>query len=210
MHLLRSLLNNSFEDEGFRVYRIKTTTNPDRPSDAFVAQKLKIFESLKEKNHKYKDSLTYWRGKAMLPVTLKRLEPKPLKQDEIVKLTSQKGLFALITDKSAFYIVYSKTHHFPSTIRLDNLHDRGNNNRTILSFDEPYILFDKNGCILDPNCVSFEGAWGRNRVAELLPVNYEPDQDIETAERPSKPVENKRALLETATPAPDSLKGKAL
>lgn len=175
MHFLRSLLNNSYEQEGFRVLEIQHEPNPARPADSIIDQKIKLYTALAKKKHQYKDSLVAWRLKRMLPVTIKTLLPQPLKQEEIVSLTTQKGLFALNGKSRSLYIVYSKIRHFPSKERIDDLDEAGNSNRTIINFDAPYVLFDKNGCLMDPNCVSFEGAWGKSRVADLLPVDYDPN-----------------------------------
>jgi len=174
MHFLRCLLNNSYEEAGFRVLRIAHLPNPRRPQDTLINRKITFYKDIKHKTRADKDSLAYWTGKQLLPLTIDKLLPDPLKQDDMVKLTNQKGVFALAGDKCSLYIVYSKTHHYPSRIRTDNLNEAGNDNRTLVSFDAPYVLFDKNGWLMDPNCVSFDGAWGRDRIANLLPVDYDP------------------------------------
>jgi len=174
MHFLRCLLNNSFEQEGFRVLRIAHLPNPARPQDTLISRKIKFYQSPGHKGRAYKDSLAYWQSKRLLPLTIDKLLPDPLKQDDMVRLTDQKGLFALCGDKCSLYIIYSKSHHFPAKVRTDNLNEPGNDNRTIVNFDAPYVLFDKNGCVMDPNCIAFEGAWGKDRVANLLPVDYDP------------------------------------
>ena len=45
---------------------------------------------------------------------------------------------------------------------------------SIVSFEEQYAFFDNNGIIINPQSVIFEGEWGKSRIAELLPVDYEP------------------------------------
>ncbi len=174
MHFLRCLLNNSFEAEGFRVLRIDHLPNPDRPADTLIVSKIKFYRNRNHKSRADKDSLAYWQSKRLLPPTVDKLETTPLKQDDIVHLTNQKDLFALLGDKRSLYVVYSKSHHYPAKIRLDNLNESGNDNRTLVNFDVPYVLFDKNGCLLDPNCASFDGAWGKDRTANLLPIDYDP------------------------------------
>ena len=39
---------------------------------------------------------------------------------------------------------------------------------------EAYAFFDNNGIISNPRSIIFEGDWGIYRMAEMLPVNYEP------------------------------------
>lgn len=174
MHFLRSVLNNSYEEEGFRVLRIEHLSNPNRPPDTLISRKIKLYLGLKSKGRSYKDSLAYWLRKNKLPATIDKLLPEPLKQEDLVRRTNQKDLFALAGDKCSLYVFYSKSHHYPAKIRTDDLNEASNDNRTIVNFDAPYVLFDKNGCVMDPSCLSFDGAWGRSRVADLLPVDYDP------------------------------------
>ncbi|HZY35075.1 MAG TPA: carboxypeptidase-like regulatory domain-containing protein [Mucilaginibacter sp.] len=178
MHFLRSVLNNSYEEEGFRVLRIAILPNPERPPDSLITAEINRYKGIKHKNRSIRDTLAYWQGKLVLPKTIKKLLPDPLKQADLAKLTSQKGLFALPGSNCSLYVVFSKNHHFPSKVRIDNLNEPGNDNRTIVNFDAPYVLFDKNGCVMDPTCLSFEGAWGKSRVADLLPVDYDPDAEF--------------------------------
>jgi hypothetical protein len=174
MHFLRSVLNNSYAEDGFRVLRIMHLPNPARPTDSLINKKVKFYRSLGSKGRAYKDSLAYWRSKQLLPATIDKLLPDPVKQEDLVRITNQKGLFALAGDKCSFYIQYNKAHHYPSRISTRNLNEPGNNSRTIVNFAAPYVLFDKNGCVMDPSCLSFEGAWAKSRVADMLPVDYDP------------------------------------
>jgi len=206
MHFLQSLLNNSFEHEGFRVLRIDIMPNPDRPGDSLINARIKFYNSKKARGRSLRDSLAYWQSKQLLPPTIKVLQPIPLTQDDMVKLTTQKGLFALTANNGELYIMYSKTSRFPSKWRMDDLNENSNNNRTIVTFDTPYVLFDKNGCLTDPDCISFEGAWGKYRVADLLPVDYVPEGRFnEKSIRQSKPAVNKDMPLQTNSPKPESL-----
>jgi CarboxypepD_reg-like domain len=111
--------------------------------------------------------------KAQSTKMIQTLMSFPLKKDEIVKPTDQEGIYALGCDYDALHITYNKNHHFRSKAQLAHLEDPSNTETTILSFIKPYVFFDKNGGIVDPNSLSFTGAWGRNRVASLLPVDYE-------------------------------------
>lgn len=53
---------------------------------------------------------------------------------------------------------------------------RSSNLATIVNINGPYAFFDHNGIIDDPAAVVFEGGWGRYRIAELLPLDYEPGE----------------------------------
>jgi hypothetical protein len=87
---------------------------------------------------------------------IETLSKKPIKPSEFLHPTELPGIFAIgISD--ILYVKYTKSA-------------RG----TILNINGPYAFFDSNGIFINPADVIFEGFWGRYRVAELLPVDYEP------------------------------------
>ena len=118
--------------------------------------------------------------KGKLPKTLQTLMHFPLNAEEIIRPTDQPGIYALGCENDDLHITYNKNHHFSKTGLLNRLDDPDNTEITILNFNAPYTFFDRNGGIIDPNSVSFTGTWGNDRVAELLPVDYEPPQSKNT------------------------------
>lgn len=103
---------------------------------------------------------------------LQTLVNKPLERAEFFKTTDQAGIFAVgYTD--CLYIMYTKKGQDPSNNVYKPL-NMPNNATTIASFDEPNAFFDSNGIIISPHAIIYEGDWGIGRVAEMLPVDYEP------------------------------------
>lgn len=97
---------------------------------------------------------------------------KPLDRADFFKLTDQEGLFAIgYTD--CLYVMYTKKGQDPSS-DIVQAFNMPNNATTIVSFDEPYAFFDNNGIVANPHSVIYEGDWGISRVAEMLPIDYEP------------------------------------
>ncbi|MET3978674.1 hypothetical protein ABIB62_001243 [Mucilaginibacter sp. UYP25] len=47
---------------------------------------------------------------------------------------------------------------------------------SIIYFAEPYALFDSNGIIINPAAINFECNWAKSRFAEMLPVDYTPEE----------------------------------
>jgi len=174
MHFLRSLPADRLEEEGFRVFQYPKYSNPRREPDSLINTKIKLYKSLTGKNDRYRDSLAFWEKEAGLPKTLQTLMQFPLKRDDIAMITDQKGIFALGCDYDALLVTYSKKHRFAAKARLDN------SESTVVNFNDPYVLFDRNGGMIDPGGIgiSFTGAWGKDRLGELLPVDYEPQQNI--------------------------------
>jgi len=173
MHFLRSAISNRLDEEGFRVLQLAIYSNPQRPADSLIEAKLKLYKKSKSGNNRYRDSLSAWLKLSRLPKMVQALMHFPLKSEEIISSTGQKGIFALSCNNDALYITYDADHHFPKNGQLTHLDDPYNTGITILNFKAPYAFFDNNGGIIDPNSLAFRGAWGRNRTAELLPVDYE-------------------------------------
>jgi len=98
---------------------------------------------------------------------------KPLIDSDYVKRTDQKGLYA-IKYADCLYIDYDKKL---AKMKGDSASvdlERPAQTATIVSFDAEYALFDNNGVITTPSALMFEGRWGNSRMAEMLPVDFEP------------------------------------
>ncbi|WP_428330734.1 carboxypeptidase-like regulatory domain-containing protein [Mucilaginibacter sp.] len=178
MHFLRSAINNRIDQDGFRVLRLAITRNPLRPADSVINENIRVFTLLKNDKGKYnyKDSLSYWLKKAKLPAILQsKLIATPLNKADIIKRTNQPGLFALSINggNDALFISYNKYGYF-STGAISHLADANNTSSTLVTFNSPIALFDNNGTVINPRSLTYDGVWIRNRVAGLLPVDYEP------------------------------------
>jgi hypothetical protein len=190
MHFLRSLVNDpvgnsvlpQFFREGFWVMRLVTYFNPLRPSDSIIRAKINYFKKSSFEVPGRKDSILFWSKKENLPKTLQKLIPEALRKEEIVKITDQRGIYALGLTRQNYslFINYNKyrTHKFKNgQLRLDvqpihNLSEVQNTENTLVSFNEPYAFFDRNGRIINFNAVTFQGVWGRRRMADFLPLDY--------------------------------------
>lgn len=136
-----------WEKRRFEVLRLTRTPNPDYKEGR-----------LGNNNYKYKQTLY----------------TKPiLTAGDFAKRTDQPGLFAIgFTD--CLYVIYTKKREETDLFVYHPL-EVPNHPVTILSFDKPYTFFDSNGIIINPLSIIFEGDWAKSRMAELLPVDYEPE-----------------------------------
>jgi len=198
-HFLRCVLNNTYEDAGFRVYRLLNSPDPRRPADSVVSAKVKLFEQLARRSGKYDDSLNYWRAKAMAPAFTQLLDPTPLKQSEIVKLTDEKGLYALSGKEGSLLVVYYKDHMIDGSEKLGEPYDPLKKLKTVINFNTTNVFLDRNGTISDPAVLSLDGAWSNYRMAELLPVDYIPNQS--PSPEAGKPADNNIEAAETGADA---------
>jgi hypothetical protein len=185
MHFLRAALNDQLDVEGFRVLRLINYINLDRPADSLILAKIKRFNKVRsdEKYFLNVDSLDYWKKKLKLPKVIRTLVPYALNKTDIISPTDQPGTFAFGCDSDKLLIDYDKNGKFLSAAQLNNINSLNYNlnrpdNRefSMVNFETPYAFFNSNGGIINAYSMVFNGVWGKNRVAELLPTDYEPGE----------------------------------
>ena len=181
-HYFRSIVTNNLANAGFKTMQLIRKANPQRKPDSLIQAKLKEFRKTilvgNRINIKDNDSLRYWSEQNRLPKTADYLVTKPLRVDSLVKGTDIKGIYAL-GYKDILYVVYTKKKGDDS--RLTKPLNAPDYPTTLINFKEPHAFFDTNGIIINPTSTIYEGAWGTDRVAKLLPVDYDP------AEKDKKP-----------------------
>ncbi len=177
MHFFRSAVGNTLDEAGFRIFQFSIYNNLNRPPDSVVRAKIAQFSKLSKIDiNKYIDSLEYWREMAYSQRIVRTLLNYPLNENEFIKFTNNKGVFALDCEKDGLFIVYNKSHHFKKYYNLDLLLSPKNDSETLVNFSDKLALFDNRGWILDPTSLYLTGAWGMYRVAGLLPTDYDPNQ----------------------------------
>jgi hypothetical protein len=178
MHFLRALLNNRLDEEGFRVQGV-IYANPDRPLDSLIDARIKLYKDLHSNDKSRQDSLSWWVKKSKLPKFLNQILPNPLSNKDLIEETALPGQFTLGYNNNELFVAYSKNHHFHINNKFEYLYNPGNNENTLIRFNSPYAFFYNNGVIINPYSVMFYGVWGRSRVAEMLPTDYEPPKEID-------------------------------
>ncbi|MGZ3767484.1 MAG: carboxypeptidase regulatory-like domain-containing protein [Mucilaginibacter sp.] len=172
VHFLRAALNNKLGEEGFIVLRY--LKNPERPADSLINSMIKTFSALKSERQ-YRDSLSFWIKKSKLPKLLPKQQPVALTGEDIIEKKNKAGLYAFGCSNDVLYVVYNNLHQFNAT-SLNHLSDENNTSSTLVFFNVPFAYFDNNGAIFNTGSLAYTGAWANKRLAELLPLNYEPAQ----------------------------------
>lgn len=169
-HFLRSAINNQLNQEGFMVLRL--LKNPERPPDSLINIRLKTFNMVKDQRQ-YRDSLSWWEKKAKLPWLLPNQVPVALTAEDIVEKTKRPGIYGFGCDIDPLYVIYDKLHQFKAAA-LSHLYAQNNTTNTLVTFNAPFAYFDNRGVIINPESLTFTGVWAGKRIAELLPIDYEP------------------------------------
>ncbi len=168
-HFLRACIGNNIESEGFRVLRLVEKPNIKRKPDSLIKARLQFFYHNPEP-----DSVSYWEKQSREPKVFRYLIKEPLNISVFARRTDQVGLYAFGI-KDMLYIMYTKKG-FDNAIAPTIYQDPGAPDylTTIATFKNAYAFFDSNGIVTDPRDVVYDGFWTRNRIAEMLPVDYEP------------------------------------
>ncbi|WP_342646309.1 carboxypeptidase-like regulatory domain-containing protein [Mucilaginibacter sp. CSA2-8R] len=175
-HYLRSALGNQLSEDGFKTMQLIRKPNPQRPPDSLVKAKLRQFGRMIMSGKQFviqnNDSLRYWQEKNKLPKMVEYLVTKPLRADSLIKRTDLKGIYAL-GYKDILYVIYTKkrgnTGYVTTSLKAPDYPT------SLMNFTEPYAFFDANGIIANPTSVVFEGNWSTDRIAKLLPYDYDPN-----------------------------------
>ncbi|MDN3581080.1 carboxypeptidase regulatory-like domain-containing protein [Mucilaginibacter flavus] len=180
MHFLRALINGNLASQGFQMQQLSVYYNPERLPDTLIKSKLKYYTGLTSPTPANHDSLAFWIKKSKVKTNLLKLNTYPLDGREIVQTTSEDGIFALGCENDALYITYNKYGHFSEKGRIDNVDDKYNAENSIIKFNSSYALFDANGWVSNPESILVSGIWGKNRVAELLPEDFDEMPKLQT------------------------------
>jgi hypothetical protein len=144
MHFFRSIIANQLESEGFRVLKLERKINPD------------------------------YLPKGNKPKMLSVLDTKTvLNIPDFISKTNQRGLFAL-TFTDCLYVVNTKKRDFFNDNNFDRPAGAPKYAASTLTLNDPHAFFDNNGVITDPASLVMEGVWGISRIADMLPLDYEP------------------------------------
>jgi hypothetical protein len=175
-HYFRSAIGNQLAQAGFKTMQLIRKPNPQRPPDSLIKAKLRLFGMASMSGNRLiihsNDSLHYWQEKNSLPKMAEYLVAKPLQVDSLIKRTDLKGIYAL-GYKDILYVVYTKkrgnTGYVPPMLNAPDYPT------SLMTFTEPYAFFDANGIVANPTSIVFEGKWSTDRIAKLLPYDYDPN-----------------------------------
>ena len=167
MHFFRSVQNAKMSEEGFVAMILVRKPNPERPPQEVIVKRIKQWERINT------DSANRWKRLYNLPKYEESLQRQPLKETDFASATNQPGIFA-ISFPQYLYVMYTKKRESMDFKDIYHPLDMPNYETSIITLYKPYALFDMNGIIVSSQSTLFEGTWSKNKIAELLPVDYVP------------------------------------
>jgi len=169
MHFYRSLYANTLDSQGFIIYKLTRSLNPDRASEAVIQQKISYFND----GH-HRDSINYWIGEENLSRYYRQnLIKIPLAINSLLFRTEQPNTYA-VDFRDCLYVIYTKKYEqqdFKDVYRDLNM---VNYETSIATTSKPYF-FDTNGVVFGDSAPLYEGTWSKSRLSDLLPVDYVPE-----------------------------------
>ena len=153
MQFLRSLLAGNSKQQGYIIKKAYLKKNP-------YYDPIEIYDDPMDDEYLYsiKDTI--------------------LREQDIVLRTNQPGLFGISSGSananSCLYVEYHEhQQNLSSTSRIPWIWSYDS---SYVLFDKPYAVFDFNGIINTPENITFTGFLAEGRVANQLPVDFEPTQ----------------------------------
>jgi len=174
VHFFRSLIQGNTEQQGFQARQLAFYDNPDRPSDSVLRVKIRYYQE-RAKDGLFFDTLQYWRREVNMPKRLTQLRQFPLTGKDILYPTDQPGIFAVGCEMDGVFVTYNEGGHFEK-LKLDHVFNPRNTEATLIRFTQPYFYIDENGVVSDPYDMFYTGVWAQNRMAEFLPLDYDPNE----------------------------------
>lgn len=173
MHFFRSVQKAKIAEEGFLVMILNRKPNPQRPPQALILKKINQYASVYPITRASVDSANHWKNLYNLPRYEESLLRQPLKETDIARATDQQGLFAVFF-LQYLYVMYTKKREEMDFKDIYHPLDMPNYETSVITLYKPYALFDMNGSVVSSQSTLFEGTWSKNKVAELLPIDYVP------------------------------------
>ncbi|APZ46148.1 hypothetical protein BW723_07480 [Polaribacter reichenbachii] len=180
IHFFKSVMNNTFTEEGFIVNQFKRVPNPKRPSENTIKKarelirlnNVKVYPQNIDQPKNALDSAFIVIKKARLPKFEDYLYKSKLSQNDII--TQKNGLLYLSFDDN-LSIVYTKEKEELAYITrntFSKLREPLPQTSSLIPLKKG-IIVDKNGLLIHPLDVFYEEYWSYEKFANSLPLDYE-------------------------------------
>lgn len=177
-HFFSALYNNSVLQDGFVINKLIKVRNKEKCADTLIKEKIRFFSDIKGKEislETRKDSLRYWAVMKEKTDTVEVLNRAEVLIDTLVKqkVSSLKTLIF----KDALYVVFknekeTKSYAAHSGYKIKRPSEYSRYQISLVYQLKPSINFYENGGLYDPGSLLYEGVWGYEKVADMVPMDY--------------------------------------
>jgi hypothetical protein len=182
VHFLKSVLNNKTESEGFIINQFKRVPNPERPSEEEIKKARELIKLSMPNVDYFKkievprtalDSALLVSKKIRLPKFRDYLYKSKLTSKDLLR--NKNGQYFL-NFKDNLSIVYTKELEEKAYIlrnAFSKIREPLPQTSSFIPLKMPLQL-DKLGILINPLDVLYEGYWSYEKLANMLPLDYEP------------------------------------
>ncbi|TVZ56061.1 carboxypeptidase-like protein [Lutibacter sp. Hel_I_33_5] len=182
MHFVRALLKQELEEEGFFIYQFRKIPNKDRPTEESIKKARNIVTdnyNSPNLNPKVKrprtalDSAVVTLRKISLPKYKEVLYKKFVPYGSMTKEYNNE---TFINFKDYLKVIYTKEGEEKAYLQASQLKKTREAGYQITNLDllSKATVLDKSGMLLDPLDLLVEGYWAFKRIADMLPIDYQP------------------------------------
>ena len=182
LHFYQSLLKNTSYQDGFIIHQFKRIANPERPSEKEIKKASEIvtlnntfinFSSKITKPKTQLDSALLILKKIKLPKFRDYLYKSKVPINDIIRI---KNGVSFLDFENNISVVYTRELEEKGYI-LRNMFRKTRTplpqTSSVIPLKSPSIL-DKNGILINPLNVFYEGYWSYEKFADSLPLDYVP------------------------------------
>ncbi len=179
-HFFKSLAKGTAQQEGFIINKLINIPNKNRFPDSLINAKIKqITNNMRSINvltYTKSDSLAFWSREKSKPKAISMLDRAKVNTDTLVKTYNADVKYINFSDE--LYVVYTKAQEDKEYANLNfgmsKPMDYASYQVSTVQKLSPQIFFFNNGNIADPKSMLFKGYWSYKKIAELLPLEFEP------------------------------------
>lgn len=182
LHFYQSLLKNTTYEDGFIMHQFKRVANPERPSEEKIKKAGKII-TLNTTSISFSSKIT--KPKTQLDSALVVLKKAKLPKFKDYLYKSKVPVHDIISNKNGIYSLDFENNL--SVVYTKELEERGYISRnmfremreplpqtsSIIPLKHPSVI-DRNGVLVNPLNVIYEGYWSYEKFANSLPLDYVP------------------------------------
>ena len=184
IHFYKSVINNSFTEEGFIVNQFKRVPNAERPTEAAINKARRVIR-LHKKPIRFNAKITQPKNaldsallvlqKVKLPKFRDYLYKSKLLQKDIINQKNNQISLSFTNNLSVIYTKEKEELGFVNRNIFSKKRAPLNVQTSAIIPNIKNSALDKNGILINPLDVFYEGYWSYEKFANSLPLDYQPE-----------------------------------
>ena len=174
MHFVRAVQQERLEEEGFNLRRLYRNPNPNRPTDEEIAAARAVLRARGGAVQVGgKDTISEILSRASLPKVSESLDINPVPYSEYLQEHSAGAKLAF---EGYLQVVYTGEKEEQQYVWQQSMFRKREPTyqTSVIYLQSDEVLLEKNGNIVEPLNVFFEGYWGWEKLGDMLPLDYQP------------------------------------